>query len=109
MPLARRKPDRLSATEGRHRRQPVEHRDIVIDGIRTFYRAAGPEDAPAVLLPHGYPCSSYQYRHFIPALSDRWRLIAPDFPGFGYSDTPEPDRFSYDFDGYAGFLDRFVA
>ena len=59
-----------------------------------------------VLLPHGYPCSSFQFRNFMPALADRWRLVAPDFPGFGYSDTP--DGFAYDFDGYADFLERFA-
>jgi len=61
-----------------------------------------------VLLPHGYPSSSFQFRHFMPALADRWRLFAPDFPGFGYSDTPGLTRFSYTFDGYAEFLDRFA-
>jgi pimeloyl-ACP methyl ester carboxylesterase len=59
-----------------------------------------------VLLPHGYPSSSFQYRNFMPALADRWRLVAPDYPGFGYSDTPED--FAYDFDGYADLLDRFA-
>ncbi|WP_220040076.1 alpha/beta fold hydrolase [Nonomuraea aridisoli] len=58
------------------------------------------------LLPHGYPCSSYEFRALMPALGDRRRLIAPDLPGFGYSDTPE--RFSYTFDGYARFLERFT-
>jgi pimeloyl-ACP methyl ester carboxylesterase len=72
----------------------------------TFYREAGPADAPVVLLPHGYPCSSFQFRNLMPALADRWRLLAPDFPGFGYSDTPED--FKYDFDGYAAFLNGFV-
>lgn len=72
----------------------VRHRHIEIDGIGIFYREAGREDAPAVLLPHGYPCSSYQFRNLMPALADRWHLVAPDFPGFGYSDTPED--FSYD-------------
>jgi pimeloyl-ACP methyl ester carboxylesterase len=86
----------------------VRHNTIEIDGIRVFYREAGPRDAPAVLLPHGYPCSSFQYRHFLPALADRWRLVAPDFPGFGYSDTPPRERFACDFDAYAGFLDRFT-
>jgi pimeloyl-ACP methyl ester carboxylesterase len=62
--------------------------------------------APALLLPHGYPCSSYEFRNFMPLLADRWRLIAPDFPGCGYSDTP--DDFVYDFGGYAAFLDRFA-
>jgi pimeloyl-ACP methyl ester carboxylesterase len=84
----------------------VRHRHISIDGIDIFYREAGPVGAPAVLLPHGYPCSSFEFRNFIPALADRWHLIAPDFPGFGYSDTP--DRFSYTFDGYTELLDRFV-
>jgi pimeloyl-ACP methyl ester carboxylesterase len=84
----------------------VRHRHVTIDGIRIFYREAGREDAPAILLPHGYPCSSYQFRNLMPALADRWRLVAPDFPGFGHSDTPE--GFAYDFDGYAAFLERFA-
>jgi pimeloyl-ACP methyl ester carboxylesterase len=84
----------------------VKHRTIEIAGVGIFYREAGPEDAPMVLLPHGYPCSSYQFRNFMPALADRWHLIAPDFLGCGYSDTPE--GFAYDFDGYADFLDRLT-
>lgn len=84
----------------------VRHGTIGIDGIATFYREAGPADAPAVLLPHGYPCSSYEFRNLMPRLGDRWRLLAPDFPGCGYSATP--DGFAYDFDGYAGFLERFA-
>ncbi|MBW8723834.1 MAG: alpha/beta hydrolase [Inquilinus limosus] len=82
----------------------VRHRHVTIDGIRIFYREAGREDAPAILLPHGYPCSSYQFRNLMPALADRWRLVAPDFPGFGLSDTPE--GFGYGFDGYAALLER---
>jgi pimeloyl-ACP methyl ester carboxylesterase len=82
------------------------HRTLDLDGLKIFYREAGSTNAPVVLLPHGYPCSSYQFRNFMPALADRWRLIAPDFPGCGYSDTPE--HFAYDFDGYADFLDRFT-
>jgi len=84
----------------------VKHRRIDLDGVDLFYREAGPENAPVILLPHGYPCSSYEFRNLMPLLGDRWRLLAPDFPGCGYSDTPED--FSYDFDGYAGCLDRFV-
>lgn len=87
---------------------PVAHRTIDVDGIRTFYREAGPADAPVFLLPHGYPCSSYEFRNLMPALGDRWRLIAPDLPGFGYSGTPDRTAFSYTFDGYAGFLERFT-
>lgn len=87
----------------------VKHRYVEIEGISVFYREAGPEDAPVVLLPHGYPSSSFQFRGLMPALADRWRSIAPDFPGFGLSDAPDPSRFAYTFDGYADFLERFAA
>lgn len=83
----------------------VRHRRVDVGGVDTFVREAGPPDAPVVLLPHGYPCSSYEFRSLIPRLADRWRLLAPDFPGCGYSATP--DGFAYDFDGYAQFLERF--
>jgi pimeloyl-ACP methyl ester carboxylesterase len=84
----------------------VSHRRIEVAGVDTFYREAGPEGAPAVLLPHGYPCSSYEFRSYMPALADKWHLLAPDFPGCGLSATPE--HFAYDFDGYADFLARFL-
>jgi pimeloyl-ACP methyl ester carboxylesterase len=87
---------------------PVHHRRITVDGIDTFYREAGPADAPVVLLPHGYPCSSYAYRNLIAALGDHWRCIAPDLPGFGYSATPSAEEFGYTFDSYADFLQSFV-
>jgi pimeloyl-ACP methyl ester carboxylesterase len=86
----------------------IRHHTVDIDGIEIFYREAGPEDAPVVLLPHGYPSSSFQYRHLMAALADRWRLVAPDFPGFGYSATPDRSRFAYTFEAYAELLDRFV-
>lgn len=89
-------------------RDSVAHRHIEVDDVDVFYREAGPRDAPVLLLPHGYPSSSFQYRHLMPALADRWRTIAPDFPGFGYSGTPGPARFAYTFDGYAEFLERFA-
>jgi pimeloyl-ACP methyl ester carboxylesterase len=84
----------------------VRHRRISAGGVDTFYREAGAPDAPVVLLPHGYPCSSYEFRNLLPRLADRWRLIAPDYPGAGYSATPED--FDYGFDGYAAWLDAFV-
>ena len=87
----------------------VRHRHAEVDGGRVVYREAGPAAAPAVLLPHGYPSSSFQFRHLMPALADRWRLVAPAYPGFGYSATPDPARFPYNFDGYAGLLERFAA
>lgn len=86
--------------------QPTIHRYVTVNGIDVFCREAGPENAPVVLLPHGYPCSSYEFRNLMPRLADRWRLLAPDFPGAGYSATP--DDFDYSFDGYADFLDSFV-
>lgn len=84
----------------------VRHRRLDVNGVDTFYREAGPADAPVLLLPHGYPCSSYEFRNLMPRLADRWRLLAPDYPGFGYSSTPH--GFDYSFDGYAAFLDGFV-
>jgi pimeloyl-ACP methyl ester carboxylesterase len=84
----------------------VRHRRVMVGSVDTFYREAGPQGAPVVLLPHGYPCSSYEFRNLLPRLADRWRLIAPDYPGAGYSATPA--SFDYSFDGYAAFLDRFV-
>lgn len=84
----------------------VRHLTLDLDGMEVFYREAGPADGPALLLPHGYPCSSYEFRALMPALADRWRVVAPDFPGCGYSSTLE--GFDYSFDGYADFLDRFT-
>lgn len=84
----------------------VKHRRAMVGDVDAFYREAGPKDAPVVLLPHGYPCSSYEFRNLMPRLADRWRLLAPDYPGTGYSATPE--GFDYSFEGYAAFLDRFV-
>ena len=66
----------------------IKHRYIEIDDVSIFYRDAGPLDAPVVLLPHGYPSSSFQFRNFMPALADRWRLIAPDFPASATAPRP---------------------
>jgi pimeloyl-ACP methyl ester carboxylesterase len=85
---------------------PVAHRTVDVDGVEVFYREAGPADAPVVLLPHGYPSSSFQYRNLMPALGDRWRLISPDYPGFGYTEVPA--GFGCTFAGYAELLDRFT-
>lgn len=84
----------------------VRHQRIAVGNVDAFYREAGRKDAPVMLLPHGYPCSSYEFRNLMPRLADRWRLIAPDYPGAGYSGTP--DDFDYSLDGYAAFLHDFV-
>ncbi|MGV0735471.1 alpha/beta hydrolase [Mycobacterium syngnathidarum] len=86
----------------------VTHHPTTVDGVDTFYRASGPVDAPVLLLPHGYPASSCVYRNLMARLGDRWRLVAPDLPGFGYSATPSPDDFDYTFAAYSRFLQSFV-
>ena len=86
------------------RTQAIVHRYADIAGLRLFLREAGPPDAPALLLPHGYPASSFMYRRLMLALADRWRTITFDWPGFGYSATPDPAEFAYDFDAYERVL-----
>ena len=80
----------------------VHHRYATVDGRRLFYREAGPAGAPAVVLLHGFPASSFMFRHLIPLLADRYHVIAPDHLGFGLSDAPPADEFSYTFDALAG-------
>lgn len=79
-----------------------------VDGLNVFYREAGPADAPTLLLLHGFPTSSHMFRELIPALSDRFRLVAPDLPGFGQTDLPPRDKFSYTFENIAAVIGRFV-
>ena len=76
----------------------VHHRFAEVNGHRIFYREAGPVDAPVLLLLHGFPTSSYMFRNLVPALADRYRVIAPDHLGFGLSDAPEVTAFEYTFD-----------
>jgi pimeloyl-ACP methyl ester carboxylesterase len=79
-----------------------------VNGLRIFYREAGPVDAPIVLLLHGFPTSSHMYRDLIPRLAVRYRVIAPDYPGYGFSDAPSPATFTYTFDHLADVMDGFV-
>jgi pimeloyl-ACP methyl ester carboxylesterase len=76
----------------------VHHRYATVDGHRLFFREAGDEGAPALVLLHGFPTSSRMFRHLIPALADRYRVIAPDHLGFGLSDAPSVEEFDYSFD-----------
>jgi pimeloyl-ACP methyl ester carboxylesterase len=79
-----------------------------VDGLNVFYREAGRVGAPALLLLHGFPSASHMFRNLIPALADRFHVVAPDLPGFGQSDMPPRDRFSYTFAGLARTMERFT-
>ena len=87
----------------------VHHRTVEIDGLTIFYREAGPKDAPAVLLLHGFPTSSHMFRNLIPALADRFRVVAPDYPGYGHSSAPPREKFAYTFDNLADVVEKFTA
>lgn len=86
----------------------VYYRAAEIEGLDIFYREAGPKEAPAVLLLHGFPTSSHMFRDLIPALAVRYRVVAPDYPGFGYSSAPPAGEFEYTFDNLARIVDRFT-
>jgi pimeloyl-ACP methyl ester carboxylesterase len=86
----------------------THHRYAEIAGRRIFYREAGPSDAPAIVLLHGTPASSHMYRNLIPALADRYHVIAPDYPGFGHSARPGVDEFDYTFDSLADHVDALL-
>jgi len=86
----------------------VTYRNVDVDGIGVFYREAGPKDAPTILLLHGFHTAGHMFRDLIPQLSDRFRLVAPDLPGFGKSDMPAPDTFAYTFENIANVIDRFT-
>lgn len=87
---------------------PVFYRTAQVDGVSIFYREAGPADAPVLLLLHGLPSSSRMYEPLLRRLSDRFRLIAPDYPGFGHSDWPDPKTFAYTFAHLADIMARFT-
>jgi pimeloyl-ACP methyl ester carboxylesterase len=89
-------------------RANIRYKTAQIDGLDIFYREAGPQDAPAVLLLHGFPSSSRMYETLLPPLADRYRLIAPDYPGFGHSTALPPSEFVYTFDNLARVMTRFV-
>jgi pimeloyl-ACP methyl ester carboxylesterase len=83
-----------------------QHADV--DGLKIFYREAGAKTAPHLLLLHGFPTSSHMFRNLIPALADRYHVVAPDLPGFGFSDAPDRKKFRYTFENIATVINRFT-
>lgn len=100
----------LAQSQGKER--TVEHttfyRTIQVDGLSIFYREAGPKDRPTLLLLHGLPSSSRMFEPLFARLSDRYHLVAPDYPGFGHSDWPDPKKFGYTFDHLAECMNHFT-
>lgn len=88
---------------------PVQHAFVQADGLRMFYRESGSPTAPVLLLLHGFPASSFQYRELMPLLEDQFRVIAPDLPGFGYTEVPAERNYTYTFDSIAKTIDAFTA
>jgi pimeloyl-ACP methyl ester carboxylesterase len=86
----------------------IHYRKADVDGLKMFYREAGQVDAPTLLLLHGFPSAGHMFRELIPALADRFHIVAPDLPGFGQSDMPSRDRFSYTFAKLAEVIERFT-
>ena len=87
---------------------PDHYNTIKINGLNIFYREAGAKDAPTVLLLHGYPTSSHMFRNLIPILSKKYHVIAPDLPGFGFSDAPDHLKFEYTFDNLVNTMQGFI-
>jgi pimeloyl-ACP methyl ester carboxylesterase len=86
----------------------VTYKTETVDGLKIAYREAGDPASPKLVLLHGFPSSSHQYRNLIPALADRFHVLAPDYPGFGDSESPDPGKFSYTFDKLAEVIEHFL-
>jgi pimeloyl-ACP methyl ester carboxylesterase len=87
---------------------PTVYRTVQVDGLSIFYREAGPKDAPTILLLHGLPSSSRMFEPLLRRLADNYHLVAPDYPGFGHSDWPDPKQFAYTFDHIAAVMQDFT-
>ncbi|MET8627626.1 alpha/beta hydrolase [Kitasatospora sp. NPDC004669] len=87
---------------------PITYRSTDVNGLKVFYREAGPSDAPKLLLLHGFPSAGHMFRDLIPHLADRFHVVAPDLPGFGQSDMPERDSFAYTFEALTDVIEGFT-
>jgi pimeloyl-ACP methyl ester carboxylesterase len=88
--------------------QQVSYRTVMVEGVSIFYREAGPKGAPTILLLHGLPSSSRMFQPLLTRLADNYHLVAPDYPGFGHSDWPDPKQFAYTFDHIAQLMNGFT-
>ena len=86
----------------------MKYKKVKVEELDIFYREAGDPTKPVILLLHGFPTSSHMFRELIPKLADRYRVIAPDYPGYGQSDQPPMDRYTYSFDNLAATIDKFT-
>jgi pimeloyl-ACP methyl ester carboxylesterase len=100
--------DAFASANNEHKVPQIHRKRIEADGVRVFYREAGDPNAPVVLLLHGFPASSFQYRELIPRLADRYRVIAPDLPGFGFTEIPAERNYVYTFDALAKTIEAFT-
>jgi pimeloyl-ACP methyl ester carboxylesterase len=87
--------------------QNVSYRSVIVDGLNIAYREAGDPANPKLVLMHGFPASSHQYRNLIPALAGRFHVVSPDYPGFGNSYMPDPATFAYTFDKLSAITEVF--
>jgi pimeloyl-ACP methyl ester carboxylesterase len=92
-----------------HAQDPISYRTTSVDGLSIFYREAGAAHLPTIVLLHGFPTSSHMFRDVIASLAGRFHVVAPDYPGFGYSDAPDPAKFVYTFDNLAQVMDRALS
>ena len=97
-----------SAQDLQSSRRSISYHTVDVQGLKIFYREAGPADAPTVLLLHGFPSSSRMWEPLLPLLADKYHLIAPDYPGFGHSSWPNPKEFAYTFDSLAKVMQDFT-
>ena len=100
----------MAAAQGKEGQMtpPIYYRTVKVDGLSIFYREAGPKDGPTILLLHGLPSSSRMFQPLLARLADRYHLVAPDYPGFGHSDWPDPKQFEYTFDHIAAVMEGFT-
>ena len=98
-----------TAGEGKSNLTFASIRKVEADGVRVFYREAGEANAPVVLLLHGFPSSSFMFRELIPRLAGEYRVIAPDLPGFGFTEVPAERKYAYSFEQLAKTIDAFTS